>query len=258
MTWAAIVPWSLLSSRIALPAVAIVPVKVTGGLPLGTAFQVNWLFSSIERSKTSPLRSARQLPTRSVVGPAGAVPAGCSGGAARQAGASAGGVSAASMRLATWSRGLQGHDLLELLDRRVVISRDQVVIGQHETAGGIIGLLLAVGLQRPELRGVGVGIAVKPDQRRPVHAGRNGQQIVQDGRGAGVVARGKHAQGPDFMDDRVMRRLPQGLLIKPQSSLVIALLEGRQGLIEKLVGLGRLRRFRGGVRPSRRLPYCSY
>ena len=44
-TCAAIVPWSLLSRRIVSPVVAIVPAKVTGGLPFGAAFHWNWLFS---------------------------------------------------------------------------------------------------------------------------------------------------------------------------------------------------------------------
>ncbi len=113
---------------------------------------------------------------------------------------------------------------------------------------GVVGLLLAVRLQRSQLRGVRIDVAVQPAERRPVHAGRDGQQIVQDGRRPGVVAQGKHAQGRHFVHHRVLRRLPQGLLIELQSALVVAFLEGRQRLVEKLVGFGHLRRFGGGRR----------
>ena len=77
--------------------------------------------------------------------------------------------------------------------------------------------------------------------------GATAKQIVQDRRGPGIVARGEHAQRRDFVHDRVLRRLPQGLLIELQGTRVVALLEGRQGLVEELVGCGRLRRFRGGI-----------
>ncbi len=119
---------------------------------------------------------------------------------------------------------------------------------------GVAGLLLAVPFEGSQLCGVCLDVAVQPAQRRPVHAGRDGQEIVQDGRRPGVVADGEHAQGRHFVHYGVLRQLPQGLLIELQGTLVVTLFEGCQRLIEKLIGFSRLRRFRGG---SRRLGRAS-
>ena len=150
LTWAAIVPWSLLSRRIALPAVVIVPFKLTVGLPFGVAFQVNWLFSSIESVEHVAVAlgppTADQIGRRPGLGRWRLSRLICRGRRGRRFGRRRQCCEHATGHLVA---GLRGNDLFQLLGRCIAMSRNQIVIGQHEMGRGVVGLLLAERLKRP-------------------------------------------------------------------------------------------------------------
>ena len=129
-----------------------------------------------------------------------------------------------------------------------VMPLGQVLVGQHEVSLGRIWVCPDVGLQGPELAGVGLDVGIHPAQGRPVPAGSDREDRVERRGGLVVLALGEVRQGEELVHGRVIGRLGECLLVELEGLGVVARLERLAGLVERrgrLAGDGLLGR-RGG------------
>ena len=97
------------------------------------------------------------------------------------------------------------------------------------------GFCGAITLERPQLLGVGFGIAVQADQGRPVPAGPDRQHGIEHGRRFVIPLEREQAAGAKLVQGRVVGRRLQGLVGQLERPGVIAGLEGLASAVENVV-----------------------
>ncbi len=118
--------------------------------------------------------------------------------------------------------GLELHDPLELVNSRFIVSRRQIMVGQDEPGRGRTWVSPGVILECPELTGVNIDAGIQADQARPVPTGPNGENGIEGGCCFIIALEGEERQGAEFMQRRLVRRLPNCLVDQIKRPGIIA------------------------------------